>query len=488
MDTYPTLAAYNKHLRAWIMSQGDYHAFPQQKINYDSACTFAKPLEWMQHTQALDKETIALLNDLLRYRHTDSSYYITRPKEGAANPTFLHEPEYPDMLYPAKPYRLLALARYWNMIEYFFPYKYVTDIAWHKIPALLIPEFTQGADTLAYYNTLRRMTAKVNDSHASVRSPKGFTYARPWHFLPVELKMIESKAVITYIYNDSFAKANDLRKGDVLLSLDDTGIAERIKQVSPRLSASNDAVIRRDAMSRIVSSEKATIAVACERNGKTDRKMVPLADNGIPMNYLPDTGSVWNLLPGNIGYVHTGRLKPQQVDLVFDLLKTTNGLVLDVRTYPQWTLFEVCKKLSADSLPFVKFTYADFSYPGAFGCQGTISCGIKRPDPYKGRIAILVNEQTQSRAEYTTMAFQTLPQAKVVGSQTAGADGNVSSIVLPGGYSVWMTGLGVYYPDGKVTQRIGIVPDIPCSPTVAGFRSEKDEVLERAVKYIQTGK
>lgn len=47
-----------------------------------------------------------------------------------------------------------------------------------------------------------------------------------------------------------------------------------------------------------------------------------------------------------------------------------------------------------------------------------------------------------------------------------------------------MTGLGVYYPDGRATQRIGIVPDVICAPTVAGYRAGKDEVLERAISYI----
>jgi len=41
---------------------------------------------------------------------------------------------------------------------------------------------------------------------------------------------------------------------------------------------------------------------------------------------------------------------------------------------------------------------------------------------------ILVDERTQSQAEYTTMALRTAPGAIVMGSQTAGADGNVSLI------------------------------------------------------------
>jgi C-terminal processing protease CtpA/Prc len=72
----------------------------------------------------------------------------------------------------------------------------------------------------------------------------------------------------------------------------------------------------------------------------------------------------------------------------------------------------------------------------------------------------------------------------VVGSTTAAADGNVSQIPLPGGLSSMMSGIGVFYPDKKPTQRIGIIPDIEAKPTIRGIRSGRDEVLEVALRHI----
>jgi C-terminal processing protease CtpA/Prc len=83
------------------------------------------------------------------------------------------------------------------------------------------------------------------------------------------------------------------------------------------------------------------------------------------------------------------------------------------------------------------------------------------------------------------MAFRTVPGAKVVGSTTAGADGNVSFITLPGNISTAISGLGVYYPDGRETQRVGIVPDVAVTPTIRGIREGRDEVLEKAVQLIE---
>jgi C-terminal processing protease CtpA/Prc len=47
-----------------------------------------------------------------------------------------------------------------------------------------------------------------------------------------------------------------------------------------------------------------------------------------------------------------------------------------------------------------------------------------------------------------------------------------------------ISGIGVYYPDGTETQRVGIVPDIEIRPTIGGIRNGKDELLEKAIELI----
>jgi C-terminal processing protease CtpA/Prc len=82
------------------------------------------------------------------------------------------------------------------------------------------------------------------------------------------------------------------------------------------------------------------------------------------------------------------------------------------------------------------------------------------------------------------MALRVAPNATVVGSTTAGADGNVSQFTLPGGINTMISGIGVYYPDGKETQRIGMIPDIVIKPTIKGIKQDRDELLEKARELI----
>ena len=55
---------------------------------------------------------------------------------------------------------------------------------------------------------------------------------------------------------------------------------------------------------------------------------------------------------------------------------------------------------------------------------------------------------------------------------------------MPGGVEMLISRTGVFYPDKRTTQRVGIVPDMVTVPTLKGVREGCDEVLERAVRYI----
>ena len=141
---------------------------------------------------------------------------------------------------------------------------------------------------------------------------------------------------------------------------------------------------------------------------------------------------------------------------------------------------------TSSGTPFARFTVADLANPGAFRWGEPVSLMPAQPH-YPGKVVILIDEVSLSQAEYTAMAFRAAPQAIVVGSTTAGADGNVSPILLPGGLRTMISGIGVFYPDKRPTQRVGIVPDVEVKPTIAGIRAGRDEVLEEGLRQIRRG-
>jgi C-terminal processing protease CtpA/Prc len=159
------------------------------------------------------------------------------------------------------------------------------------------------------------------------------------------------------------------------------------------------------------------------------------------------------------------------------------GLIIDLSCYPsQFIVYSLGEYLMPDSTSNVKFTKTSLKNPGLFTYNNTVKVGKNNKEYFKGKVVTIVNERTQSQAEFITMALRVAPKAIVIGSTKAGADGNVSDFFLPGGIKTMISGIGVYYPAGKETQLIGIIPEIEVKPTIKEILEGRDELLEKAIE------
>ena len=169
------------------------------------------------------------------------------------------------------------------------------------------------------------------------------------------------------------------------------------------------------------------------------------------------------------------------------MIKNTKGLIIDIRNYPSdFPIYTLSAYLMKENKPFVKFTMGSTLSPGLFTFGNTLGAGEDNNKNYQGKVVMLVNESTQSSAEFHAMAYRLHPNSKVIGSTTAGADGNMSWFTLPGAVNTGISGIGVYYPDGTETQRVGIVPDLVVTQTIEGVKQNRDIVLEKAIEIIET--
>lgn len=195
------------------------------------------------------------------------------------------------------------------------------------------------------------------------------------------------------------------------------------------------------------------------------------------------------ILNDNIAYLNLGILPSKKIERTLNYIRNTKAVILDLRNYPSSS---IQKKLinffSSRRRGFAKFMEQDLTVPGGFKWGKTSFCGRNHFSKYHGKIIVLINSETQSYAEYLAMALQTIPNLITVGSHTAGADGDRISILLPGNIKTYISGKGVYYPNEKVTQRTGIVPDIIVNQTINGIRTNSDEVLNKAIEIITRGK
>ena len=181
-------------------------------------------------------------------------------------------------------------------------------------------------------------------------------------------------------------------------------------------------------------------------------------------------------------------------DRALDDLMKAKSLVLDLRGYPNQTAWALGPRLARSDATFVVARFRRPLYQGPPAYETDQSTWFNfdqtaRPSTtgrYAGRLFVLIDERAISQAEHTALFFKAAaPDVTFVGSPTNGTNGDVTHVLLPGGLGVTFTGHDVRHGNGAQLQRIGVLPDVQASPTLAGLRAGRDEVLEKALELAR---
>src|SRR5262249_5130008 len=146
-------------------------------------------LAWISDTSSLGPDLSQTLQGVYRNRLTaPAQFYVSLTPE-LGDTSFDHELSYASLRLPDSGYQVLALFRFWNMVQYYYPDRNVMaddpvnqPDYWNQVLAQSIPAVAQAANSLAYQQALIRFIAKINDTHAnlwsslSARPPIGSCY------------------------------------------------------------------------------------------------------------------------------------------------------------------------------------------------------------------------------------------------------------------------------------------------------------------------
>ena len=409
--------------------------------------------------------------------------------------TFTPAPErgYAEMINPSAEYRLLGAFRFWNAINYFYPYKSLMGEDWNAVLAAAIPKFEQARDSLQYGLAVAELVSKIHDSHGFVRAPglvPFFGRVTPG----VKVRYVEGKAVVSEVSTDSAVLASGVKVGDVVTRVDGEKLDARRARFTPYIAHSTPQALDNAMAQRILSGPDSSIAVlgVVSADGHEREVKVPRRMSFFQTMRWTRTGPIWKVMAGNIGYVDLERLTVTQVDSMFDALKDTKAIIFDNRSYPQGTAWPIAPRLTdRDDVGAARFQRPLLMSPDTieWNTHAFIQT-LPRTTKwrYHGKTVMLVDERTISQAEHTGLFFEAANGTKFIGSPTMGANGDVTTVVLPGGVFANFTGHDVRHADGRQLQRVGIQPDVVVRPTIVGIRAGKDEVLERAIRFVETGK
>ena len=331
------------------------------------------------------------------------------------------------------------------------------------------------------YLAMTELVAALDDSHAVIYSKPDLCIMGCYQ-PPIKYKIIDGNAVITGFYDHSLAESDDLKIGDIITKIEGNEIQGVFEEKAKFIPASNALRKNLNAGYYLLSGSTKSVAIEGVRNGQAFSKPIKryrfqeFKDNG------KEKSEKFSFIGDSIGYINIGKIETKEVPKVMETFKNTKAIIFDIRKSVAPTPYYFANYITSKKREFYKAIYPDLDYPGRYIWSENHQSG-NNERKYPGKVILLVDESCQSQMEFTAMCLQTGDDVTTIGRQTSGANGNVIRFKMVGGFQAQMTGIGIFYPNGKEAQRNGVKIDIEVEPSIEAIINERDEILERAIEY-----
>jgi C-terminal processing protease CtpA/Prc len=359
----------------------------------------------------------------------------------------------------------------WNVFQHFYPYFDVVQADWPG-------ELERSAE--AFLVTLERMAAALHDGHGHVFLTNGPQKYRA----PLLCAWVENRLAINRVLD---AQGQRIERGDVVDSIDGQPAAKAISEAEALISGATPQWIRFRAVDQILlgrPDEPVSLEIESYREFGAKRhvtlKRIPQSEE---QEVRP--AKVAELEPG-IFYVDLDRVVGADW-AALPKLEQARGIVFDMRGYPKMGpvfLQHLTQKPLASAQWHVPIVLRPDRTKIEWEREG--EWNLPPSPPYlKAKKAFLIDGRAISYAESCMGVVEYYHLAELVGGPTAGTNGNVNPLSLPGGYRVTWTGMKVIKHDGSRHHGVGIAPTVPVSRTLAGVAAGRDEILERAEQIVR---
>ena len=370
----------------------------------------------------------------------------------------------------------LDVAVAWPVMQHFYPYR--EQIAeWSDALATALVETRSVADTRDHQRLLQRLMAHIHDSHVRV-------YLRDEDpnadiaLLPLAVESVDGELVVSRVEGEI-----DVQVGDRIVSIDDEPAAQWLERELTHQSGSLGWRTFRVIGELLQGPRGDSRKLGLQRDDQRLQISLPF-EQARPLETFNHPPS--STLDGGVIYVNLSSLPAEAMAELMADLAHAPGVVFDLRGYPRDHAFLTHLLESPDDFQgWMRVMHAR-APDGELVVGGEHAWALEPAEPHiEAPVVLLTNHRAISWAESIVGLVKHHGLATVVGSNTAGANGNVAPMQLPGGANVYYTGMHVLGPDGEPFHAKGIEPDIHVVPTMEGLKEGRDEVLERALALFE---
>ncbi|MEM7037029.1 MAG: S41 family peptidase [Bacteroidota bacterium] len=380
--------------------------------------------------------------------------------------------------------RAAVLLITWNVAQHFFPYHDLMHEDWSTALRGALTEGLKEKTAAEFLWVLRRLTSKLEDGHVFVKYDAD---ALESHMPAFQWRRVERKMVVWHVMEDG----PDLEVGEVIVGVDGIAAEQWYHEKRRYFSAATPGW-RAYRMASTGFRGPAKTRVSLEVLGKNGELRGVDVVRKLPfMEYYAlrkhkSRDKEREVAPG-IWYVNLDRISMPELNLLMPKLEKAKALICDLRGYPNGNDDLINHLLPVNDTSTHWMQVPRIVRPN-YEVAEMLSIGWqkqKKKPHLDVPVFLLIDGTAISYAESCAAFYDHYDLATIIGTPTAGSNGNINTIQLPGKYSVSFTGMRVNRHDGGQQHGIGIVPDVEIAPTLEGVRAGRDEILEKAIELAK---
>lgn len=366
----------------------------------------------------------------------------------------------------------------WNVLQHFWPYWNLVSVDWNAELDAALRDALDDRSVEDHAVTIRHLSAAAPDAHMRTTCAGEGPKATP----PFRVAVVEGQVVIIESADPA------LKRGDVIVAVDGRSAAEAFAAAAALRSGSPHWKFVGGSWDFALGPAGSTLRVRVRRGQVQHDIAVTRGDRPPKQHAHPSI----ERLDDGVYYVDLGRASMADIDAVMDRLAAAPGVVFDLRDYPNSNHQVLSHLLTRpdDSTAWMAVPHVirpDHA-PGAVVGWHTHGWQMPVLQPHiAGRVAFLTGPGAASYAESVMGLVKHYRLGEIVGSATAGTNGNIGVIAMPTGCHLRFTGMRVTKHDGTQHHLVGVQPTIRASQTIAGVAAGRDEVLEKALVYVRGG-
>ena len=246
----------------------------------------------------------------------------------------------------------------------------------------------------------------------------------------------DGKARVLKVYEQSAAGKAGVQPGSIFLSVDGQDVSEMDKDGTVEL------------VRQAIARGQIALRFLCPDGAEREYSLTPGEVYTEPVSF--------RLLPSGLGYVRVenfeGRSAQGAIDAVEALRqRNVNGIIFDVRENPGGQLSELLQLMDY-LLPEGKL-FISRSIDGSEHVDYSQASCVQLP------MAVLINEDSYSAAEFFAAALREYGWAELVGAQTSGKGYAQITVPMTDGSAIHISHIAYFTPKGVCLAGVGLTPD-----------------------------